>query len=226
VFFVTQNPIDVPDKVLGQLGNRVQHALRAFTPRDQKAVAAAAQTFRPNPKLNTAQVITELARGEALVSFLEGNGTPAMVERVMVRPPSARIGPITVEERAKIQSNSPVKGKYDVTVDAESAYEVLQKRVGQTAQPGVPGAPQGEAPAGGGWLGGLGGMIGGIFGTNRPRGTRLTPGQAVARDVTRAVTNRIAGQIAGNLGKSIGGSMGNTVGRAIVRGALGGILRR
>src|SRR5213595_2843462 len=153
VYFVTQNPIDVPDKVLAQLGNRVQHALRAFTPRDQKAVRAAAETFRANPKLETARVITELAKGEALVSFLEGNGTPAMVERVMVRPPSARIGPITMEERAKIQSNSPVKGKYDVTVDAESAYEVLQKRVGQTAQPGAPGTPQGEAPAGGGWLG-------------------------------------------------------------------------
>jgi DNA helicase HerA-like ATPase len=93
VYFVTQNPIDVPDKVLAQLGNRVQHALRAFTPRDQKAVAAAAQTFRPNPKLNTAQVITELGKGEALVSFLEGNGTPAIVERVMIRPPTARIGP-------------------------------------------------------------------------------------------------------------------------------------
>ncbi len=93
VYFVTQNPIDVPDRVLGQLGNRVQHALRAFTPRDQKAVAAAAQTFRPNPKLDTAKVIMELGKGEALVSFLEGNGTPAMVERVMIRPPSARIGP-------------------------------------------------------------------------------------------------------------------------------------
>ena len=125
VFFVTQNPIDVPDKVLGQLGNRVQHALRAFTPRDQKAVAAAAQTFRPNPKLNTAQVITELAKGEALVSFLEGNGTPAMVERVMVRPPSARIGPITPEERAAIQGNSPVKGKYDVAVDAEFGLRAI-----------------------------------------------------------------------------------------------------
>ena len=229
VFFVTQNPIDVPDKVLGQLGNRVQHALRAFTPRDQKAVAAAAQTFRPNPKLDTARVITELAKGEALVSFLEGNGTPAMVERVMVRPPSARIGPITPEERAKIQNDSPVKGKYDVTVDAESAYEQLQKRTADTAHPGgpgAPGAPQGDAPAGGGWLGGLGGVIGGIFGTNTPRGTRLTPGQAMARDVTRAVTNRVAGQIAADLGKSLGGSMGGTVGRAIVRGALGGILRR
>src|SRR3954467_9462671 len=163
VYLVTQNPVDVPDKVLAQLGNRVQHALRAFTPRDQKAVAAAAQTFRPNPKLNTAQVITELAKGEALVSFLEGNGTPAMAERVMVRPPSARIGPITPEERAKIQGNSPVKGKYDVTVDAESAYEQLQKRVSQSAQPGAPGAPgtPGDA-AGGGWLGGIGGMLGGI----------------------------------------------------------------
>lgn len=230
VFFVTQNPIDVPDRVLGQLGNRVQHALRAFTPRDQKAVAAAAETFRPNPKLDTARVITELAKGEALVSFLEGSGTPAIVERVMVRPPSARIGPITPQERAAIQAKSPVRGKYDTSVDAESAYEVLQKRVGQTAQPGgpvgQPGAPQGQAPAGGGWLSNIGGVLGGIFGTNSPRGTRLTPGQAIARDVTRAVTNRVAGQIAGSLGKSLGGSMGNTVGRAIVRGALGGILRR
>lgn len=226
VFFVTQNPIDVPDKVLGQLGNRVQHALRAFTPRDQKAVAAAAQTFRPNPKLNTAQVITELAKGEALVSFLEGNGTPSIVERVMVRPPSARIGPITTEERAAIQGKSPVKGKYDVTVDAESAYEQLQKRVGQTAQPGTPGAPQGEGSAVGGMLGGIGGFLGGIFGTNRPRGTRLTPGQTIAREVTRTVTGRVAGQIAADLGKSLGGKMGGSVGRAIVRGALGGILRR
>ena len=135
VYFVTQNPIDVPDKVLAQLGNRVQHALRAFTPRDQKAVAAAAQTFRPNPKLDTAQVIMELGKGEALVSFLEGNGTPAMVERVMIRPPSARIGPITPEERKAIMDNSPVKGKYDTTIDSESAYEVLQKRVAGTAAP-------------------------------------------------------------------------------------------
>ena len=133
VYFVTQNPIDVPDKVLAQLGNRVQHALRAFTPRDQKAVAAAAQTFRPNPKLDTAKVIMELGKGEALVSFLEGNGTPAMVERVMVRPPSARIGPITPEERKAIMNESPVKGKYDTAIDAESAYEMLQKRVAGTA---------------------------------------------------------------------------------------------
>src|SRR4029077_16477867 len=141
IYFVTQNPIDVPDKVLAQLGNRVQHALRAFTPRDQKAVAAAAQTFRPNPKLDTARVITELAKGEALVSFLEGNGTPGRVERGMVRPPSARIGPITPQERAAIQGKSPMKGKYDTAVDSESAYEMLQKRTLNTAHPGTPGAP-------------------------------------------------------------------------------------
>ncbi|MBN9493079.1 DUF853 family protein, partial [bacterium] len=223
VYFVTQNPIDVPDKVLGQLGNRVQHALRAFTPRDQKAVKAAAETFRPNPKLDTAKVITELATGEALVSFLEGKGTPAPVERVMIRPPAARIGPITAEERAKIQNASPVKGKYDTAIDAESAYEMLQKRVAQNAQPG---AEQGEASGGGGLLGGIGGLLGGLFGTNRARGQRLSTTQAIARQITRTVTNRVAGQIAADLGKSIGGSMGGSVGRAIVRGALGGILRR
>src|SRR3979409_1460951 len=151
IYFVTQNPIDVPDKVLAQLGNRVQHALRAFTPRDQKAVAAAAQTFRPNPKLDTAQVIMELGKGEALVSFLEGSGTPAMVERVMVRPPSARIGPITPEERKARMHNSQVKGNYDPAIDAESAYEILQKRVAGTAAPA--GGSDGGGGGGGGSLG-------------------------------------------------------------------------
>src|SRR3981189_834490 len=154
VYFVTQNPIDVPDKVLAQLGNRVQHALRAFTPRDQKAVAAAAQTFRPNPKLDTAKVIMELGKGEALVSFLEGNGTPAMVERIMVRPPSARIGPITPEERKAIMDASPVKGKYDTAIDSESAYEMIQARIaGTAANPGTAaGGASADAPAGGGVL--------------------------------------------------------------------------
>ena len=119
VYFVTQNPLDVPEKVLAQLGGRVQHALRAFTPRDQKAVAAAADTFRPNPKLNTAQVITQLGKGEALVSFLEGDGTPSMVDRILVRPPSARIGPVSPEERAAVINRSPLKGKYDQTIDPE-----------------------------------------------------------------------------------------------------------
>jgi DNA helicase HerA-like ATPase len=216
VYFVTQNPIDVPDKVLAQLGNRVQHALRAFTPRDQKAVAAAAQTFRPNPKLDTAQVIMELGKGEALVSFLEGNGVPAMVERVMIRPPTARIGPITPEERKAIMDKSPVKGKYDTTIDSESAYEVLQKRVAATAAGGA---------GGGGILGQIGSIVGTIFGTNTPRG-KMSTGQIIARSVTRSVTNKVVGGAVADLGKSVGGSVGGSVGRAIVRGALGGLLRR
>jgi DNA helicase HerA-like ATPase len=221
VYFVTQNPIDVPDKVLGQMGNRVQHALRAFTPRDQKAVAAAAQTFRPNPKLDTAQVITELGKGEALVSFLEGNGTPAMVERVMIRPPTARIGPITPEERKAIMNESPVKGKYDTAIDSESAYELLQKRVAGTAASADGSAGEG----GGGILGQIGAIVGTIFGTNVSRG-RMSTGQVIARSVTRSVTNKVVGGLAADLGKSMGGSIGGSVGRALVRGALGGLLRR
>jgi DNA helicase HerA-like ATPase len=218
VYFVTQNPIDVPDKVLAQLGNRIQHALRAFTPRDQKAVQAAAQTFRPNPKLDTAQVITELGKGEALVSFLEGNGTPAIVERVMIRPPTGRIGPITPEERKAIMAASPVKGKYDTTIDSESAYEVLQKRVSATAAPA-------EGGDGGGVLGQVGSIVGSIFGTNTPRG-RLSTGQVVARSVTRSVTNKVAGDVAASLGKSVAGSLGGSIGRSIVRNVLGSLLRR
>jgi DNA helicase HerA-like ATPase len=226
VYFVTQNPLDVPDTVLAQLGNRVQHALRAFTPRDQKAVRAAAETFRPNPRLDTARVITELGKGEALVSFLEGNGTPSMVERCMIRPPSARLGPITPEERRALIARSPVKGKYDHPVDAESAHEILQKRIEQTGStsPAEAGGP--EAGGSGGFLGTLGDVLGGLLGTSRPRGTRLSTGQVIAREVTRSVTTRVAGQIAANVGKAIGGKMGGSVGRAIVRGTLGGILRR
>jgi DNA helicase HerA-like ATPase len=215
VYFVTQNPIDVPDKVLAQLGNRVQHALRAFTPRDQKAVTAAAETFRPNPKLDTAQVIMQLGKGEALVSFLEGNGIPAVVERVTVRPPTARIGPITPEERKSIIDNSPVKGKYDTAIDSESAYEILQKRVA--------GADGGGGS--GGVLGQIGAIVGTIFGTSTPR-NRLSTGQVIARNVTRSVTNQVVGGVVADLGKSVGGSIGGSVGRAIVRSALGGLLRR
>ena len=227
VYFVTQNPLDVPDKVLAQLGNRVQHALRAFTPRDQKAVRAAAETFRPNPKLDTATVISELGKGEALVSFLEGNGTPSVVERCMVRPPSARLGPVTPEERKAVIQKSPLKGKYDQEIDSDSAYEMLAKRTLGTAAPTPAGQPGGEgAPQQGGLLGQIGGMLGSIFGTSRPRGQRLSTGQLITREITRSVTNKFAGKIAADIGKSIGGSMGSSVGRAIVRGTLGGILRR
>lgn len=228
VYFVTQNPLDVPDAVLGQLGNRVQHALRAFTPRDQKAVKAAAETFRPNPELNTAQVITELAVGEALISTLEGKGVPSVVQRTLVRPPSARVGPLTPEERAAVIAASPLRGKYETTVDRESAFEILAARAEQATVPAggpvatQPGGPPTEAPAEGGLLGGLGSVLGSLFGTTNPRGQRLSPTQAVARDVARSVS----GQVAGRIGKQVAGQLGSTAARAIVRGVLGGMLRR
>jgi len=128
VYFVTQNPQDIPEDVLGQLGNRVQHALRAFTPRDQKAVKVAAQTFRPNPELDTERVITELGVGEALVSTLDGEGRPTMVERVLVRPPQSRIGPLTAQERQGLIRASVLYGVFDQEVDRESAYEILKRR--------------------------------------------------------------------------------------------------
>jgi len=226
VFLVTQNPLDVPETVLAQLSNRVQHALRAFTPRDQKSVRAAADTFRPNKDLDTAKVITELGKGEALVSFLEGNGVPSIVERTMIRPPSARIGPVTPAERKAVIDKSPIKGKYDTLVDSESAYEILQKRMQNSAATPAPGQQSQVGQGGGGLWGQIGGVIGTIFGTNVPRGTRLSTGQRMSREVTRSVTNRVASQIAADVGKSLGGSMGSTIGRAIVRGTLGGILRR
>jgi uncharacterized protein len=128
VYFVTQNPADIPDIVLSQLGNRVQHALRAYTPREQKAVKVAADTFRPNPDFSTAEAITALGVGEALVSVLEEKGVPSMVGRTMMRPPSSRLGPITAEERRSILANSTVAGLYDTLVDRESAFEVLAEK--------------------------------------------------------------------------------------------------
>ncbi|MFZ1573807.1 MAG: helicase HerA-like domain-containing protein [Chromatiaceae bacterium] len=134
VYFVTQSPADVPDDVLGQLGNRVQHALRAFTPRDQKAVRVAAQTFRPNPAFDTESLITNLGVGEALVSTLDEAGTPTIVERVKVAPPGSRIGPITPTERRTLMADSLVKGVYDEALDRESAYEILQGRAAASSQ--------------------------------------------------------------------------------------------
>jgi DNA helicase HerA-like ATPase len=214
VFFVTQNPLDIPDKVLAQLGNRVQHALRAFTPRDQRAVRAAAETFRANPDLNTESAITELGKGEALVSFLEGNGIPGIVERCLIRPPASRLGVISDDERNAVIAGSPLKGKYDEAVDPESASEVLAARVAETAKEQKASE---EAESSGG------GLFGTIFGTSRKRGERLSTGQIVARSVTRSVTGRVAGEI----GRSVfGKKFGGTIGRAIARGTLGGILRR
>jgi uncharacterized protein len=238
VYFVTQNPVDLPDKVLAQLGNRVQHALRAFTPGDQKAVKAAADTFRSNPKLDTAQVITQLAKGEALVSFLEGGGTPSMVDRTVIRPPAARIGPLTADERKAVIEKSPLKGKYDASVDPNSAYEILQKRLqaggalppagaGSDAGsgPGAPTAPGGE-PAHDGFLHRAGAWIGNIFGVGRPRGQVLTASQRVARNVVRAVAIGVGTQVAAQLTKASGSKTAGTISKAVVRGALGGVMRR
>ncbi|TMJ35225.1 MAG: DUF853 domain-containing protein [Alphaproteobacteria bacterium] len=133
VYFVTQNPLDIPESVLAQMGNRIQHALRAYTPREQKAVKTAADTFRPNPKFKTDKAITELGKGEALVSVLDLKGVPTMVERTLIRPPESRIGPITPQEREKLIKSSPVYGQYDETVDRESAHEKLAQRAGERA---------------------------------------------------------------------------------------------
>jgi DNA helicase HerA-like ATPase len=210
VYFVTQNPLDVPDKVLAQLGNRVQHALRAFTARDQKAVRAAAETFRANPGLDTAKAITELEKGEALVSFLTGNGVPAPVDRAMIRPPSARIGAINLEERKAVIAKSPIRGRYDQTIDPESAYEILHKRVNEraledAAPPATPGRAPEQAPTGGGVLGDvLGSVLGG--GSGRRSG-RMSTTEVVVKQVARSVASQVGSQI----------------GRALIRGVLGSL---
>ena len=217
VYFITQNPIDVPEPVLAQLGNRVQHALRAFTPRDQKAVRTAAQTFRQNPAFDTEKAIMELAVGEALVSTLEGKGSPSMVERTLIAPPMGQVGPVETNERQHLIASSPLRGKYDQPLDPESAYELLARRAEKAAT-------DAQAAQSGG--GGLLDMIGGMFGTSRKRGETLSVGQHVAREVTRTVVNQAIGGLAAELGKAIGGRQGSSIGRAVVRGTLGGLLKR
>ncbi|QKS30889.1 MAG: DUF853 family protein [Candidatus Accumulibacter similis] len=197
VYFVSQNPLDIPDTVLGQLGNRVQHALRAFTPRDQKAVKAAAQTLRANPKFNAEEVITELGVGEALVSFLDEKGRPNIVERAFILPPASRIGPQSAEERQAVIKASAIYGHYENAVDRESAYEKLKGAAAQQPTAG------GQAPAagGGGWLGSLGDLFGG-GGGGRGRGDSVI--ETAAKSAARAI--------------------GSQVGREIIRGVLGSIL--
>jgi DNA helicase HerA-like ATPase len=194
VYFATQNPLDVPDTVLGQLGNRVQHALRAYTPRDQKAVRAAATTLRPNPALDVEQAITELGVGEALVSFLDEKGRPSVVERAFVVPPGCRLGPLTAEERAQVIAASPLAARYDAIVDRESAYERLTQRH----------APDEAAPkaGAGGVIDAIGDWLGGSTG---PRGGHREGAlEAAAKSAARAI--------------------GSLVGREIVRGVLGSLL--
>ncbi len=195
VYFVTQNPLDVPEAVLGQLGNRVQHALRAFTPRDQKAVKAAAETMRANPELDSEKAITELGVGEALISFLDEKGRPAIVERAYVLPPASRIGPISAQERQAIIAASPVAGVYEKTVDRDSAYEKLKGRAAAAAPAGA------GAPAGGGWMDSVRDSLGGLM-TGSGRKDSMV--EAMAKSAARTI--------------------GSSVGREIVRGVLGSLL--
>jgi len=207
VYFVTQNPLDIPDSVLGQLGNRVQHALRAYTPRDQKAVQATAQTMRPKAGLNIEAAITELAVGEALVSFLDAKGRPSETERVFVLPPGSQIGPITPTQREALLKNSLVAGVYEAVQDRESAYELLKGNLQAHAQaqagPGQPGQPAAAAQEGsGGWMGAVSGVL---FGTTGPRGAQR---DGVAQLVVKSAVRTV----------------GSAIGREIVRGVMGGLL--
>ncbi|EFC8073035.1 DUF853 domain-containing protein [Escherichia coli] len=201
VWFVSQNPSDIPDNVLGQLGNRVQHALRAFTPKDQKAVKAAAQTMRPNPAFDTEKAIQELGTGEALISFLDAKGSPSVVERAMVIAPCSRMGPVTEDERNGLINHSPVYGKYEDDVDRESAYEMLQKGVqASTEQQNNPSAKGKEVAVNDGILGGLKDIL---FGTTGPRGGKKDGVvQTMAKSAARQVTNQI---VRGMLGSLLGG---------------------
>ncbi|MBU4611105.1 DUF853 family protein [Achromobacter sp. GG226] len=210
VIFVTQNPLDIPDTVLGQLGNRVQHALRAFTPRDQKAVRTAAQTLRPNPGLDLEAAITELGVGEALVSLLDEKGRPSVTERAFIAPPGSRIGPATPDERAQVRADSVVGSVYDLAVDRESAYEILQRRAADESPPPAAGkpmpsgspapAPNPPSPAGtadGGWMGGLSDLL---FGSTGPRGGKRDGiVQTVAKSTARSLSTQIARGILGSL---------------------------
>ncbi len=197
VYFVTQNPLDVPDTVLGQLGNRIQHAMRAYTPREQKAIRAAAQTFRVNPNLDTETAFTQMGVGEALVSTLQARGVPGMVDKTLIRPPTSRIGPVTDQERADVRSRSPVGTRYDTTLDRESAAEVLQERAEKAALEAEKAEANAEAktkresaktkPA-------------------KRRSNRQTPTEAAVKSFLRSIST--------------------TLGREIMRGILGAIKRK
>lgn len=212
VYFATQNPLDIPDDVLGQLGNRAQHALRAFTPREQKAVKTAAETFRQNPAFRTAEVITQLRVGEALTSMLDAKGTPEMVARTLIAPPAARVGPITEEERRALVQRSGLFGKYETPIDRPSASEVLEGQAGGRQSGGAEPASS-DSPAGG-LFGSLAGAVGGLFrgsagqggGSDQGKRQRLTPAQIAIRSAVQSAAR----------------SAGTQIARAIVRGITGG----
>ena len=206
IYFVTQNPLDVPQTVLAQLGNRVQHALRAFTPRDKKAVRAAAETFRQNPAFDAAKAIMELGVGEALVSTLEGRGVPSMVARTSVRPPAARVGPLAPEERQAVIAASPLRGRYEQTVDNESAYERLMQRRGLLKS---------QAAGEGGFLGGLFGKVAEMLGEGQG-------GQAKGRGRARMSTTEV---VVRSAAQSAARSLGTQITKAVLRNILGGMSR-
>ncbi len=217
VYFVTQNPLDVPETVLAQLGNRIQHALRAYTPREQKAVKTAAETFRPNPDFDCARAITELGVGEALVSTLEAKGVPSMVQRTLIRPPASRLGAIAPEERTEIMKISPVAGQYDDTVDRESAFELLRKRTEEATR-----AQEGGQEAGS--------KDGGESGRTRwtlpdfDKEYERRTGRTTTASRTRTRTSNRQSVTEAAI-KSVVRSMGTSLGRAIVRGILGSMKR-
>ncbi len=196
IYFVTQNPLDIPDTVLGQLGNRVQHALRAFTPRDQRAVKTAADTMRPNPDLDVAAAITELGVGEALVSLLDAKGSPGITQRVWMLAPGSRIGPATDAERQTIRANSLLGGKYEKTIDRESAYEILLKRAEQMAT-----QTEVSKPAANGEQGGVMGAVSDfLFGSTGPRGGRREGAvQSVAKSMMRRTATQLMRGLLGSL---------------------------
>jgi DNA helicase HerA-like ATPase len=207
VFFITQNPLDVPDSVLGQLGNRIQHALRAFTPRDQKAVRAAASTFRQNPRLDTEQVITQLGVGEALVSTLQDKGVPSIVEQTLICPPWSRIGPAAPEERTATRAASPVGGRYDRAVDRESAYEILQRRAEQAQAFERAETERREREKEQARLD-----------NERARTERAaSPGRSNRQTVFEAAAKSVV--------RSVGSQVGRQIGRSLLRGILGSFLR-
>jgi DNA helicase HerA-like ATPase len=209
VYFCSQNPLDVPDSVLAQLGNRVQHALRAYTPRDQKAVNAAAETFRPNPAFKTADVITQLGVGEALVSVLQEKGVPSVVQRTLIRPPASRLGPATPEERRTCIAASPIGTKYEQQIDRESAYEVLRGKTEHAAPP----------PVANDDLGGV------HLPSSGPSIEYSDPEPAPRREPRTAPQRRSDSPFEATI-KSVLRSAGSSLGREITRGILGGIFRR
>ena len=200
VYFVTQNPVDIPESVLAQLANRVQHALRAYTPREQKAVRVAAETFRPNPAFSTEEAITQLGVGEALVSVLEDKGVPSIVGRTMIRPPSAKVGPISAEDRQRLVLTSPVAGQYDEAIDRESAHEVLTERAAEKQEAEAHAARAKELRKA---------AEAAQKQQQREAGSRRS---RRADPIEAAVT-------------SFGRSMASSLGRALVRGILGGLTR-